>query len=476
MLNQMPIEVKIPEKLIPVFVKPKPLKIMVGGRGSGKSESAATAALKACDDGKRVLCAREFQNSIDDSVHSLLKRKIDDLGVDTLSPMSSSITSSRGGEIIYKGLARNIQSIKSLDNVSMVWIEEGQTISQESIDTLFPTIRTNGAEIWVTMNRGSIKDPIAETYLNKAEPELERCGYYEDDYMIVVEINYQDNPFFPAILEQQRIKAFEEWPRAKYDHIWGGKYGDMIDNAIIEPEWFDACIDAHLNPKLNGSFAMRGARIAAFDPSDIGDAKGYAQRVGNVFTDICDKTSGDSEDGQLWACDKAISFGCDEFVWDYSGIGSGMLGSIRKVFAGKHTKLQAFNGGESPDNKDQPYISDDGKNKKVGDVFLNKRAQRYWRLYEACYNTYRCIVKGQYVDPDLMVSFSSEINDIKRLRSEICRIPRAPRGDGVIQIMSKKEMLTKKIPSPNMADAVMMCMFAPKINEVYEDIPYEAWS
>ena len=471
----MAINVKVPEKLIPLIVTPKPLKIMVGGRGSAKSETTAQCMLKFCDDGKKVLCAREFQNSIKDSAHSLMKRKIVELGVSTLTPYETTIKSANGGELVYSGLARNIDSVKSLDNVEAVWIEEGQTISQDSIDTLFPTIRTNGAEIWVTMNRGSITDPMAVTYLNKAEPELERCGYYEDDYMIVVEINYPDNPFFPAILEQQRLKAFNEWPRAKYDHIWGGRYGDMVEDAIIEAEWFDACVDAHLSPKISASMKLRGARLAAFDPSDTGDAKGYAERVGNIFTDVCDKTSGDSEDGMIWATDKAIQFGCDEFVWDYSGIGSGMLGSIRKSFSGKKTKLQAFSGAESPDGKDKPYISDDGKKKTIGDVFLNKRAQRYWRLYELCYNTYRCIVKGDYVDPDEMISFSSNIKDIKRLRAEVCRIPRKRRGDGVIQIMTKKEMLSKGIPSPNMADSVMMLIFEPVATVVYEEIEFEGW-
>lgn len=470
----MGIDVKVPAKLIPLIVKPKPLKILVGGRGSAKSETVAQCMLKHCDDGFRVLCAREFQNSLDDSVHSLLKRKIDDLGISTLTALAAAIQSAKG-EIIYKGLSRNIQSIKSLDNVGFVWIEEGQTISQESIDTLFPTIRKNGAEIWITMNRGSVTDPVSVSFLSKAESDLERCGYYEDDYMIVIEINWRDNPFFPEILNQQRLKNKSEWPSAKYDHIWEGKYGDIIEDPIIQPEWFDACIDAHLNPKISAALKARGARLAAFDPSDTGDAKGYAERIGNVFTEVCDKKSGDSDDGMIWATDKALQFGCDEFVWDYSGIGSGMLGSIRKSFAGKKVKLQAFNGGESPDDKDKPYISDDGKKKTVGDVFINKRAQRYWRLYELCYNTYRCIIKGDYVDPDDMISFSSSIKDMQRLRSEICRIPRKRRGDGVIQIMTKKEMLTKKIPSPNMADAVMMLIFSPVVTQEFKEIPYEAW-
>lgn len=104
----MPVKIQVPDKLIPLIIKPKPLKIIVGGRGSGKSEAAASCMLKFCDDGERVLCAREFQNSLDDSVHSLLKRKIEVLGVSTLTPMASAIQSAMGGDIVYRGLARNI--------------------------------------------------------------------------------------------------------------------------------------------------------------------------------------------------------------------------------------------------------------------------------------------------------------------------------------------------------------------------------
>lgn len=467
-------QVQIPERLIPLFIKPKPLKIAVGGRGSGKSESFATAMLKFCSDGERVLCAREFQNSIDDSVHSLLKRKIDELQIPNLSPLASTITSSNGGDIIYRGLARNIQSIKSLDGVKKVWIEEGHTISQESIDVLFPTIRSNGAEIWVSMNRGSITDPIAETYLKKADPALERTGYYEDDYMIVVEINWRDNPFFPAQLEVQRKKAYDEWPRAKYDHIWEGRYGDMVDNAIIQPDWFDACIDAHLNHKFNGTWQPSGMKLASFDPSDTGDAKGFAYRHGNVFLDVCDKVDGDADDGMKWALDKAHSLGIDDFTFDYSGIGSGMAGSIKSSLQPKRIKVIAFNGGESVENAEEVAISHDGRSKKNKDLFLNKRAQYYWRLYELCYNTYKCIVKGQYIDPAEMISFSSGIKDMQRLRAEICRLPRVPRGDGVIQIMSKKDMLKKGIPSPNMADSVMMLMYKPK-KEIEIDLNFTSF-
>jgi phage terminase large subunit len=472
----MPIRVQVPEKLIPLIVKPKPLKIMVGGRGSGKSESTASCMLKFIDDGERVLCAREFQNSIDDSVHSLLSRKIDDLEATSLHAMASCIVADSGGEGIYKGLARNVQSIKSLDNVKRVWIEEGQTISQESLDILFPTIRANGSEIWVTMNRGSITDPIAVTYLNKAEDELERCGYYEDEYMIVVEINWRDNPWFPASLEIQRQKAFDELPRAKYDHIWEGAYADSIDNAIIQPEWFDACIDAHLNPRFNGQWRAEGVEVCSFDPADVGDAKGWAYRKGNVFLEVDEKTDGDADDGLIWALGKASGIRPDFFVWDYTGIGSGQSGQIKAELKPKKIEYLPFNGAEKPDDPEKEVTDDRGKKKKNKDIYENKRASRYWRLATMMYNTYLCIVKGKYIDTKDMVSFSSDVKNLKQLRAELCKIPRLPRSDNVIQIMSKKDMLKKKIKSPNMADSVMMSIFDPPIKREPIEIEAGGWN
>ena len=206
-------------------------------------------------------------------------------------------------------------------------------------------------------------------------------------------------------------------------------------------------------------------KLAAFDPADTGDAKGFAYRHGNIFLDVCDKDTGDADDGMKWALDKAHSLGLDDFTFDYSGIGSGMAGSIKNSLEPKRVKVIAFNGGEGVDNPEQAALSADGKSKKNKDVYLNKRAQYYWRLYELCYNTYRCIVKGQYVDPADMISCSSEIKSMTRLRAEVCRIPRVPRGDGVIQIMGKKDMLKKGISSPNMADAVMMLMYKPQVSK-----------
>jgi phage terminase large subunit len=325
----------VPEKLIPLITKPKPLKIAVGGRGSGKTISFSDCFLKFCDDGEKVICAREFQNSIEESVHSSMIRRIQEHDIPTLHPLAKNITSDNRGKIVYLGLARNLGSVKSFDGANKVWIEEGQYISQESIDLLFPTIRENGSEIWVSMNRGSSKDPISKSFLSVAEKELARTGYYEDDYMIIVDINYMDNPWFPEKLEIQRKRDFELMSRAKYDHIWGGKYSDTVDNAIIEPEWFDACVDSH---KALG-FEPVGAEKVSYDPADSGDAKAIAYCHGVVFLDVIDTEDGRIDTATDWAISYALEKRVEGFIYDADGIGGGLKSQIEHGFQGKRLHL-----------------------------------------------------------------------------------------------------------------------------------------
>ncbi|WP_086931600.1 PBSX family phage terminase large subunit [Agarilytica rhodophyticola] len=456
------INIEVPEKLIPLIVKPKPLKIAVGGRGSAKTITFSDCTLKHCHDGEKVVCAREFQNSIEESVHSSMLRRMAHHDVQGLHNTKNSISSDAGGKIIYLGLARNIGSIKSLDGANKVWIEEGQYLSQETIDILFPTIRENGSEIWISMNRGSTTDPISMEFLNKAEPELEKCGYYEDDYMIVVEINWNDNPWFPEVLNRLRLKHLAEKDRAEYDHIWEGKYSDSVKNAIIKPEWFDACIDAHI--KLG--FKPLGEEVVSHDPSDLGDdPKGICYRHGAVILDALENDEGDVNDGCDWATGLAIEKRVDRFIWDGGGMGITLRRQVSDSFRGKKIDFQVFDGSEAPDNPDSVYEAIDGlndykKTKKIKDVFRNKRSQYYIELRDRIYRTYRAVAHGEYHDPAMLISFDSRIKLIKKLRAEICRIPKKEKGDGRIHIMSKDEMrkLKPPIPSPNLADSVMMSL------------------
>ena len=136
------VDLRIVDKLLPLITTPKRIKIAVGGRGSGKSVGFGDIALMFADQGERICASREFQASISDSVHENLKEAIERLGVTGFAVQETKIKTSSGGEIFYKGLARNITSIKSIGNVKRLWIEEGESISEGSLKVLTPSIRS----------------------------------------------------------------------------------------------------------------------------------------------------------------------------------------------------------------------------------------------------------------------------------------------------------------------------------------------
>ncbi|MCP3940548.1 MAG: PBSX family phage terminase large subunit [Desulfobacteraceae bacterium] len=459
---------QIPDKLLPLIQIPKRFKIIVGGRGSAKSTTVADImSMKVQTEKAKVGCFREYQNSIEDSVHALIEEEIERLKIPGYTIGKSFIDHGRGGKFRFRGLARSIGGVKSMQGFKYFWIEEAQFLSASSIKILTPTVRVKDSEIWFTANVMSSADPFSQRFIVPFQKYLDRDGYYEDDMHLIIVINHSDNPWFPAVLEQERKHDFETLDRALYDHVWEGKYNDSIENSIIKTEWFDACIDAH--KKLG--FKPRGAKIASHDPSDLGpDDKGFALRHGSVFTEVTSQAFGDVNEGCDWATDLAIEHRADEFVWDCDGLGLSLKRQVKDSLKGKHCNYQMFKGSWGVENPDEIYedpeklVTEETKRETNNETFKNRRAQYYWMLRDRIYRTYLAVIKGQYIDPDTMISFSSNIKDLQQLRSEICRIPRKPNGNGLIQIMTKLEMKRLlKIESPNLADAVMMSLITPEI-------------
>ena len=460
-------DISIPLKLERALITRKPIKVIYGGRGSGKSEGVSgIMSAKVKDRGRKVGAFREFQNSIEDSVHSIISKKITESCLPGFTIGETKITHENGGAVKYRGLARNAEGIKSMDDFDDFWIEEAATISEKSLETLEPTIRNKDAEIWYTLNKGSSADPISQEHIVPYERELLRNGFYEDDHVLVIEINYMDNPWFPERLETQRKKNKLGWSTAKYDHVWGGDYSDEVENSIIPVDWFNAAIDA--DKKLG--FKPLGSIVVTHDPSDLGDdPKGLCLRHGSVVLDIQEKVDGDVNDGADWATDYAIEKRADLFRWDCDGLGVTLRRQIAKSLKGKRIDFDMFKGSEGVDDPEDFYEADENefdedRAKTNKQTFRNKRAQYYWALRDRFFNTFRAVSKGEYVDPETMISISSEINCIDQLRAEVCRIPKKQTGNGLIQIMSKEEMLKKhKIKSPNLADSLMMSMRPPSL-------------
>ena len=357
------------------------------------------------------------------------------------------------------------------------WVEEAQTISADSLKALTPTLRTDDSEIWFSANPRSIADPFSQRFIKPFERQLRTDGYYEDDLHLIVWINYNDNPFFPPVLEQERAYDQAHLSTALYRHIWLGEFYDEVEDTIIPVDWFESAIDAHI--KLG--WKAEGAIIASHDPSDLGgDSKGYAVRHGNVVLNVTEKVTGDSNEGMDWAISQALKDRADYFVWDCDGLGVSLKRQVDAALEGKKIDYVMYKGSEAAEDPDVPYS--DGGNQRARsnrDTFANKRAQYWWRLRDRFEATHRAVTKGQYINPDELISLSSGIEKLDQLRAEVCRIPLKRNNSGKIQIMSKIEMAKKpyEIPSPNMGDALMMAMYRPKprMAEV-KQIKFKGWA
>lgn len=205
-------------------------RVAYGGRGSGKSWTiAALLILEAARSKTRILCAREIQRSISDSVIQLLSDTIERLGLESFFDVQKTqILGRNGSRFIFEGLRANITKIKSMEGIDRVWVEEAESVTATSWETLIPTIRKEGSEIWVSFNPLDELDNTYQRFVLNPPPES-----------IVAKVNYSDNPWFPDELEKER-KHLEGLDKDLYRHIWEGEciqnhkgayYARQIENA-----------------------------------------------------------------------------------------------------------------------------------------------------------------------------------------------------------------------------------------------------
>ena len=216
---------EFPLKLRLLFEKSR-YKVLYGGRGGAKSWGVARALLiLAAKKPTRVLCAREFQNSISQSVHKLLSDQIYALGLESFYEITqTTIRGKNGSEFAFVGLKNNVANIKSYEGVDICWVEEAQSVSRNSWNVLIPTIRKEESEIWVTFN-----------------PELETDETYQrfiintPDNCLVSKINWSDNPWFPETLNLER-QALKHRDIESYNTVWEGICRQTVDGAIFAKE------------------------------------------------------------------------------------------------------------------------------------------------------------------------------------------------------------------------------------------------
>ena len=419
-------------------------KVLYGGRGSGKSYFLAELAVEVSRRiGTVILCAREFQGSLDDSVYQLLVETIDRLGyTDEFDILKSTIThKGTGAKFVFYGIKNNVTKIKSIQGVGVCWVEEAEAVTKNSWDVLIPSIRGDkNAEIWISFNPKNILD---DTY--------QRFIVHPPKDSIVLKANYDINPHFPDTPLLADMLECKERDEDLYRHIWLGEPVADSELAIIKPSWIEAAIDAH--EKLG--FSATGRRILGFDVADEGDdANATVLRHGSVVTDMQQWRGQDV----IYSADKVYLYAqeqnIDRIVYDNIGVGAGVKAQFRR----KNGKVQTlgFNAGGAVYKPDAKYTDD----KKNRDMFANIKAQAWWMVRDRFYKTWRAVHHGDNYPEDQLISLSSSLHELEYLTAELSRPQVDYDQNGRVKVESKKDMKKRGIPSPNRADALVMA-FAP---------------
>lgn len=207
------IPAEFPAKLAFLF-QPARYKVAFGGRAGTKSWGFARALLlQASERPLKILCAREYQNSIRDSVHALLKLQVDALGLgDVYQVQQNDIRGKNGTSFIFRGIANNPQEIKSMEGIDIAWVEEAQKVSDNSWEILIPTIRKSGSEIWISFNPRHETDPTWVRFVKRRPPGA-----------VVQKVGWRDNPWLTAemIAEKEYLKRIDP---DSYEYVWEGGF------------------------------------------------------------------------------------------------------------------------------------------------------------------------------------------------------------------------------------------------------------
>ena len=223
--------------------EPARYKVAWGGRGSAKSWSFARVLItKGLYQPLRILCARELQNSIKDSVHRLLSDQIELMGLsDAYDILATEIRGINGTLFLFEGLKHNITRIKSMEGIDICWVEEAEKVSERSWEVLIPTIRQKGSEIWASFNADDEHDPTYQRFIVNPPPDA-----------VVKRVDWGDNPWFPEALRLEKDYLYRVDPDAAA-HVWGGEFRSVSESQVLAGKW----------------------RVEAFDPGKDWDGPYY---------------------------------------------------------------------------------------------------------------------------------------------------------------------------------------------------------
>lgn len=419
-------------------------RVLYGGRSSSKSwDAAGVAVILAMKYKARFLCARQFQNKIEESVYSLLKVQIERFGFrnDFEILNNKIICTKTGSEFLFYGLWRSIDEIKSLEGIDVCWIEEAHNLTEEQWKTLDPTLRKQGSQFWIIFNPRLSTDFVYRRFVVNPPPNT-----------IVRKINYNENPFLSQTI-MDVIEAAKAEDHDEYMHVYEGVPRDDDDDSVIKRSHLLAAVDAH---KALG-IEITGAKRIGFDVADAGeDANATVASHGplSYWSDLWKA----KEDELLKSCTRVWHAARERessVVYDAIGVGATAGAKFNELNVGEacpigHAKF--FAGGQVM-KPDQQYASSGIKNK---DFFSNIKAQAWWLVADRLRNTYNAVRNGQAFRDDEMLFIDSSMPNLEKLIDELATPKRDYDTAGRVKVESKKDLAKREVPSPNLADAFIM--------------------
>lgn len=434
------------------WLTPARNRVLYGGRSSSKSwDAAGFAVYLATQCNIRVLCARQFQNKIAESVYTLLKIQIGRFGlIDQFVITENSIKHKRtGSEFMFYGLWRHIDEIKSLESIDICWIEEAHNLTQEQWDILEPTLRKEGSQFWIIFNPRLTTDFVYKRFVRNTPPDT-----------IKRHINFNENPFLSkTILKVIDAKRNED--EDEFRHIYLGEPLEDDEAVIIKRSWLLAAVDAH--KKLG--IQPKGVKRIGFDVADSGNDKCATVAAHGFLATHVDEWKAREDEllksaGRVHALARQL-----EAEIDYDSIGVGAFAGAQ--FQSLNTEYQVkidyfrFNAGAAVLNPERQVDPNDPKSPKNKDFYANLKAQTWWSVSKRFRNTFNAVTKGEIFDEDDLIAISSECENLDGLIDELS----TPRKDfdnaGRSKVESKKDLDKRDVPSPNKADAFVMA-FAPR--------------
>jgi len=387
-------------------------KILYGGRASSKSYDASLNAVRlARSFSLNFLCVRQFQNSISQSVYTLIKDQIFRQGFQDEFHITQSTITHKVTESTFKffGIARNIDEIKSTENINICWLEEAHALTKEQWDIINPTIRAEGSELWLVFNPNNRNDFIFQRFIENPH-----------ENSIVRKINYDENPYLSetmkAVIEEAKAEDIEE-----YEHIYLGKVREADDKALFAYSDVEEAMDGNMEGVDKSGIFTYAADVARYgkDKGVLSKRRGYHIYWMNEYAKYSTMEYANLISNEIEKESKEV----DAIFVDTIGVGAGVMDRLEEK---RYSAIDA-NASMKADETDTYY---------------NKRAEMYFELRAF-------MLKGGKIPND------------RELKEELLAIRYVySKANGKIMIQAKEDIKEILGRSPDKSDSIALHFFS----------------